>query len=277
MLRHRARLGIILFASWLCFSGTANAYPTAWIFGTPNNSCGQATLPNVQYNCQRFKDGLTSKSWPAINIGFYMSESVQARMFTDISKVSYGQDIGFSDSVDVMLFNGHGVWFDFPTVDNYYFVMGGTANQCTVIMPNEVLWGSNTRVALMHTCQSLQREAYQSGTYDAIRTGNKFKVLNGYHGNAYDAKSNGDWLYKYARDSQTAGVGDNWVDYFTYTVGGNKKQCATSLVYAPVSEVNDIFHNRGLNDFSNSAFDGYSAYYQVCNCQPASAGSKLTC
>lgn len=204
----------------------------------------------------------------------FTNSNVLARDFTDPEKhpawgVDDLEDSG-ADSADYFFHSGHGAHeCHGDSSSNFWVTVGAMADSyCEAYSENNMKFGDDIRAALFATCQSAQRCVFTDGGYWSMeRPG--LSVVNGFHGNSWDNADNNWRYYLYIHNSQTSGLGDNWLDYMHQYYVFQDDQCPASVVFGYNSGDTDYWYsNVGFAENPSYQTHYSSTYYYICSCDP---------
>jgi hypothetical protein len=192
---------------------------------------------------------------------------------------SYPNGTDWADALFVMSHGTHSC-----SASPYWsrIVMGDDNGEetCRVYQTSEIFWGNggsneDANAVLFFVCGSVQLCVWEAYGYHSMRAGAQFNVLNGWHGTAMWSWWGLEDFEDYMDAVEFNGIGDDWVEELTTLwIWPYDDDCATAVTWgSSEADMDDNYYYSGFKDF-HSTGSGYSAFYYIEGCDPAS-GEEL--
>ena len=207
--------------------------------------------------------------------------SARTDLWTDPSKgsVTNAQDAQANagvDDADVLFVHTHG---GHNLADlRSWLVMGSNADACSAMTDVHMSLGNGKlNIAVVKACQSGDFEVWKQGGYRELVTSTSgFSMWNAFHGDSSCGGFVKRYVKRYAANSRSDGVGENWIDEaYDWDIGKNNDDCPVSMVFGETKALRlSMYENGGWRDRKNTGRKTNSSFFSVYGCDPDN-GQKL--
>ncbi len=223
-----------------------------------------------------FDDLMSSGDWDDVDDrnntaarGSYWTDSSKTgtcACTADDTRGGYG-----ADEPDVFFVHTHG---GHRTSDwSSHILTGNNSYDCRPRTNDNMLFNSDTEIAVVKTCQSGDYQVWQNGGYrqQFTTTASTFTMWNAFHGDSSCGSRVKTYVKGYAESSDYNGVGENWIDEaYDWDLGSNNDDCPTSIVMGSNGANRDLmFEYGGWLDRKNTGSKIGSTIYYVSGCDPS--------
>lgn len=207
--------------------------------------------------------------------------SARTDLWTDLSKgsVTNAKDTQANagvDDADVLFVHTHG-GHSLPDLRSW-LVMGSNADACSAITDAHMSLGNGKlNIAVVKACQSGDYEVWkQRGYMELVTSTSNFSMWNAFHGDSSCGGFVKRYVKRYAANSRSDGVGENWIDEaYDWDLGKNNDDCPVSIVFGDTKAARlAMFENGGWRDRKNTGPKVHSTFFSVQGCDPDN-GMKL--
>lgn len=269
-----------------CIAGSAAAWDETHVYGIAefgdSGECGSSGMTHKVHTktagkfADHFDDLMASGDWDDVDTrnnksarGSYYTDSTKAASCSctaDDVRGGYG-----ADEPDVFYVHTHGGHRHSDWSSS--LSMGNSSYDCTVRTTENMLWNSDTEIAVIKACQGGNYDVWQNGGYrpDFTNSGSSFTMWNAFHGNSSCGSHVKSYVKRYARDSDWNGVGENWIDEaYDKDWGSNNDDCPVSIVMGSNSSDREtMFEYGGWRDRKNTGSKTGSTIFYVSGCDPS--------
>ena len=203
------------------------------------------------------------------------NSSARTDLWTDPSKGSLAnakdtQANAGVDDADVLFVHTHGGHS--KANSQSWLVMGNNADACSAITDVHMSLGNGKlNIAVVKACQSADFEVWkQRGYMELVTSNSNFLMWNGFHGDSSCGNFVKRYVKRYAANSRSDGVGENWIDEaYDWSAGRNTDDCPVSIVFGETAALRlSMFENGGWRDRKNTGRKTNSTFFSVANCDP---------
>lgn len=208
--------------------------------------------------------------------------SARTDLWTDASKGTAAnakdtQTNAGVDDADVLYVHTHGGHSE--TNLNSWLVMGSNADACSAVTDTHMSLGNGKlNIAVIKACQSGDYQVWKQGGYRTalVTTTSGFTMWNAFHGNSSCGSFVKDYVKRYASQSRSDGVGENWIDEaYDKDAGANNDDCPVSIVFGETKAKRvAMYEAGGWRDRKNTGAKVASTIFYVGGCDP-SGGQQL--
>lgn len=253
-------------------------------FGVDNypSNCAGSGLNYARQCAQAFVDELDDLGFDQTEV--WKDAAVDGRDFMD-AKDDHVEPYG-TDWADIALYYGHGFHQCSGGTYKSFITMGDNGDGCfPSTVPGNALSmrfgeggsGEELDVLFLFACRGVQLCVFEAGGYDGLgqyhptTNADPFRVLIGFHGDAYDHSSNKNRIDRYVRASEVIGLGDHWIEeMYRNNVIGSYDQCPSVAIWD--DNANGVLSQHVLSGLLNlrsiSGGPNFPGFISVDDCDP---------
>ncbi len=269
-------------------AGESHAYDETHAYGVANfggsGECSGASTHSIHEDTadafddhfdDLVADGDWNQSYQRNNTsvrGSYWTDSSKAgdcSCTADDTRASYG-----ADEADVIFIHTHGSHKDGASTNYSKIGMGNSSYDCWVRTDDNMLFNSDLEIAVIKACQSGDYEVWQNGGYrqQITTTSSSFTMWNAFHGDSSCGSKVKRYVKRYAEDSDSNGVGENWIDEaYDKDWGSNNDDCPVSIVFGSTSSKREnMYEWGGWRDRKDTGSKTGSTIFYIGGCDPSS-------
>ncbi|MCP3100204.1 hypothetical protein LZ198_15130 [Myxococcus sp. K15C18031901] len=201
----------------------------------------------------------------------------RADLFTDAAKAPAADARDTSanagvDDADVIFVHTHGGHSEANL--RSWLVMGSSMDACSAVTDLHMRLGNGKLdIAVIKACQSGDYQVWKQGGYRTalVTSTSGFTLWNAFHGNSSCGDFVTSYVKRYAANSKSAGVGENWIDEaYDKDSGTNDDDCPVSIVFGDTQARRvRMFESGGWRDRHDTGAKVASTYFYVGGCDPS--------
>lgn len=203
--------------------------------------------------------------------------SARGSYWTDASKAGScactaddGNDNQGADDADVAFIHTHGGHTEGVSSG---LKMGNSDYDCWVQTDENMFFDEDLDFAIVKACQSGNYDVWAGGGYRAQMTGSgsALRLWNAFHGDSSCGNHVKRYVRRYARDSDSNGVGENWIDEaYDDSSAADEDDCPTSIaIGATASERETLYEYGGWRDRKDTGDKTGSSIFFISGCNPS--------